>query len=1098
MLSTDEAKKRLESFKSKSHAVDRLARIADLPEALRPDVRALFRLEPAASPEAEISHWEREQQRRARAVAAYRAIPPAALENAVRAVYPELAPFILRALKDSVRLPYTSGYARKPFRSPSIPAVLDPSRMLFLSTLIEQLAEYSPDVEWIAAWAPHAWPYDGGFVARLLAAAIDEGGTKGQAVFDTLIASAKGEHEVGQMGRHVIGSLLTASRPGGWEFIEKLLIAAQREEGLRQSILEAVDECHPDAFIRFLRVVLEHDIVRFSATVRAVDVWFGFLWDAMSAAKARQIIEQALNFLEDPTCADAAILAAVDLPPNPKAKTAGKKLNESDERIEAAYIALWTKAFLDVGSAFAPAHQMLKSANAEVRFVATHLLCQLQLVGAVSNSIASMLDDPEERVAARALMHFGHNAHYSGGVGEPGHPEDLFERIEKLLARAPAKSLVLSPIVWPWMRLNWGKEQAGVALVSALGQRLPTRLLPHLEHFDARTRYLAAERLGQLQVWDDPTRKTLFAMVADPSRDVRQAALKHLAKCTLAASEAIALEQLLTRKASDLRRAVIMLLLSQPDADVLASVDRLTASKSELPRLAGLELMRELASAARVADAVRNRASQFRTGRSSLSVDEQVQLDAICVDDKPPLTLDDCLGLIDPGQRTAPPKPRPRKVDYSSARAVGMLRSLDELVHQNRERSFTPINYHGEAKEDVLLGNVRWEFPHLDSKKPVESQLDHLPFKEIWFEWFDRQPRDQNNRALLQALWLKTDERPAYFLTVKRSDWMEGLSSQLSGGETVKLRYPNVVGLVLEWLVALHPPRNTSDFLLDGLENILSAIPPDKLAVIRKREYGSSSEVVWRERDSRIMEWAQFAGRFCDAWPADAKVRFYQLLCWIDEPGVPIGRHRPDLSYLLRAVKAGGASEADIYDHFLGPRGVEHYSSGFRELGEHFTLRKTDEAERDPVVDKIVDRCRSRVLEVELTRGEKPTLVSMAALALRHSGGLDVLARFLRAAEKNTFSRGYSGSNESKATVFSHVIRATYPADTDTPAAFATAMKQAAISEDRLLELAVYAPQWADHVTEVLKWRDLSEAVWWIHAHTRDRGWSVEASLQER
>jgi len=36
------------------------------------------------------------------------------------------------------------------------------------------------------------------------------------------------------MGRHVTRALLTASRPDGWEFVEKLLLAAQREDGLRQ------------------------------------------------------------------------------------------------------------------------------------------------------------------------------------------------------------------------------------------------------------------------------------------------------------------------------------------------------------------------------------------------------------------------------------------------------------------------------------------------------------------------------------------------------------------------------------------------------------------------------------------------------------------------------------------------------------------------------------------------------------------------------------------------------------------------------------------------------------------------------------------------
>jgi len=57
--------------------------------------------------------------------------------------------------------------------------------------------------------------------------------------------------------------------------MEKFLLAAQRQEGLRQVILETVDEAHPDAFRRMLRLILDNELLRFSATLRAMDVWFG-------------------------------------------------------------------------------------------------------------------------------------------------------------------------------------------------------------------------------------------------------------------------------------------------------------------------------------------------------------------------------------------------------------------------------------------------------------------------------------------------------------------------------------------------------------------------------------------------------------------------------------------------------------------------------------------------------------------------------------------------------------------------------------------------------------------------------------------------------
>src|SRR5205814_4178257 len=128
---------------------------------------------------------------------------------------------------------------------------------------------FEQDIRWFAAWAPYiGWGADS--LGILFASAIDAGGPDGDAVFDILVDSAKGAHEIGAMGRHVSRALLVASRPDGWEFMEKYLLAAQRQEGLRQTVLEKVDEAHAEAFGRMLHLVLDHDLIRFSGTLRAL------------------------------------------------------------------------------------------------------------------------------------------------------------------------------------------------------------------------------------------------------------------------------------------------------------------------------------------------------------------------------------------------------------------------------------------------------------------------------------------------------------------------------------------------------------------------------------------------------------------------------------------------------------------------------------------------------------------------------------------------------------------------------------------------------------------------------------------------------------
>ena len=151
-------------------------------------------------------------------------------------------------------------------------------------------------------------------------------------------------------------------------------------------------------------------------------------------------------------------------------------------------------------------------------------------------------------------------------------------------------------------------------------------------------------------------------------------------------------------------------------------------------------------------------------------------------------------------------------------------------------------------------------------------------------------------------------------------------------------------------------------------------------------------------------------------------------------------------------------------------------------------------------MDAIVRRAIERVLEIELARGESETIASPIAQVLRYAGGRDVLVRILCAIGRDpklqrTFSWG--AASQGKMAVFSHLIRVTMPAKDDTPEAFAADVKAEKISENVLLAVAFYAPQWARPVQEAIGWPMFVEAVWWFHAHTKDPQWQVEMHVRE-
>ena len=115
-----------------------------------------------------------------------------------------------------------------------------------------------------------------------------------------------------------------------------------------------------------------------------------------------------------------------------------------------------------------------------------------------------------------------------------------------------------------------------------------------------------------------------------------------------------------------------------------------------------------------------------------------------------------------------------------------------------------------------------------------------------------------------------------------------------------------------------------------------------------------------------------------------------------------------------------------------------------------------------PVLVKLVEQCRQRIIEVELKRSDMPSAATPPAMALSFAGGLDTFVTVLAAFCQEDFVRGHV--HDSRGAVFSHLLRVTFPQIEDTSHALAEQVAQVNIPVIRLVEAAVYAPQWARHI----------------------------------
>ncbi|WP_053226315.1 DUF4132 domain-containing protein [Solirubrobacter soli] len=947
------------------------------------------------------------------AVTVLEALPRRARRAAFGAVCSGMGGELATVFENAGRLTYQNDWDRRPFRAPTLPhlaraRVLDRAR-----NTAPELVAYGADSEWLARWAGHVlaqdWQVSPHLVGWLLAAAIDAGNDE---VLELLLASTDGSDDVATMGQHVPIALLCADRPDGWERVEELLLSAQREEGLRQSILEVVDEAYPEALRRMLALILEHGLARFASVARAVAVWFGLEVLAGDRKRIEAIVERALHVPDEPT-------EPLDI-----------------------YIALWSQATEDVLTAIESAQSWLESPDPEARFSAVAFLSQTH-VDQAAGALLRALDDDDLRVAGTAvapLLWLSLPASY-----------DVFER---LLARLPKRTVELEPIEWYGPLPTLKREDVGRLLMRHRDPPDIDRVLPHRAALETWDRRNLVKHLTKAPPTAD-RRAALLEALGDASPQVREEAIAAAATVKLDDEEALALEPLLRRKPGDLRRGVIELILGRGEPWARAAAERLLAGDAQ-QRLAGVEVLRRLAASG-------STAATKRLGELENAVDDQVveQATRRAVADNALATLTeaDGFGLIEASELTPAVAPRETGFVFATLASRRVLQLLDELIDAHKDVEVVVDRNWGQV-DRLLLGAVQYAnlAGHHRRLRRGDTEVE-VPLLELWQRFAAELPaeaRDDDGLQLLRAHLICAEAQARYRFDQKSK-----------AAADVGVQHFDLVHDVLDLLLVLDGGDDVRAGALDAAEA--------EFAALGRREL--------RRRAEQFYSWESPALELTRTLPSkDPEIakRHWRLELWLSE--APKDRQRPPLGVVVTAFEQGAATEADLIDHLVGPRGE---NQGFWDLGRIGRAAPT-----------VVERIRERIVAIELARGETPTAAAKAVRELTHSGGLDVVVAALVALGRERFVRGWSSDGEGRATVFSHMVATSHPGDGDTPERFAAAVREAKIADRRLRELACYAPQWAAHVEATLAAPGLAGAVWWLHAHTKDDRWDVAAELR--
>lgn len=946
--------------------------------------------------------------------------------------------------------------------SPTGPAADERAAELLIE-LLRLGRRYRVDLSTLLRWSDRL-DGAGGALGSAVAFAIDAGDGAIRGVLDDLLTA-------GNWNTALCIALLRQRDPAAWTRAHEVLLAAGREEGLREQILRCAGEAGPEAFAATLQLVVDQDLYRFPSVIAVAARWLSVELAAPDRERNGRLLAEAALLVQDGAAREARLAGDGD----------------------SVWRALCAAGVHSIPASIDRAVALLEDPDPARRSGAVAHLRLHHAEPGVREHLVRALDDPDLGIAFAASQRL--NAWINGGWREGARLGDAGAR---LFLRLPAK-----PQDIPAPNPLHTEQASRSSLVWALSREPGVPSLPllvdHIAELNSDARALIVSTHGARLA--EQHREALLALIGDASPSVRDGAFDAVRQLELTDDEARALEPLLRRKAGDLRAGVLDLIVRGGDARVREAADRLVGERVAALQLAGVELLDRLAGSAdsSVATASLRRLESLRDStKADVRLAVERALDAHSADQEP--VEDDGFGLFDPGALTAIVEPVDRGIAVIDEPTLRVVAALQAFVDEHaRDPIEIAIPDHDEPRTRRLIAldretSARWPAP-TELMRQVNDVVDAALGDAA------RGTTLMRASLLTREGWHGSDMTslvgPAVAGTVR------AVPARVLGTRRPSVKHWGTVGGLLAWLLDEHETSDARDLLLDVTEAILT-VPlesPDPSVVGEHVVRMAMSH----GRAPRLREALDRLERTHGAWSDDQLARLWRLMRWVVDADPPTLAdcfehdhtrerrsaritHRPDLTSVLILHARGVMRDADLIDHLIGPRDLMPNWSQLDELvGRWYPwLVRREPA---PTTLAVATRARDRLVEVELTRGEAPTRATAPVLSVSNTGGMEVFLTAARALGRQSLQRGASAHPWTFVPTMSHLVRASSPRDGETPERFAELARDHDLPRTRLIELACYAPQWAAHIEAALGAPGFADGVWWVYAHTNDDQW---------
>lgn len=1000
----------------------------------------------------------------------------------------------------------------------AVRAVQDLSMGIYLYT-------YKQDAKELL-YCDHAWLR--GYELILAAELADGNGEITELVKEAM----QGENGEVLLSAKIFRAVVISGREDLIELMIKLLLAARLQEGLRQQILENADAGSVGTLTKFLKVCIEEDMFRYSSVIRALDTWTGLgfsdvkpavvqkyarlAYDCLTNETVRQQYENSTNNLEayfalwGQGCHEVERTDAI----------AEKLLNgeEKYRRILGWYFVSHTDS---TRYRMQMAERHLKERDKEILAWVVHNL-------AVTREVLSAYTYGKKEWSIRAVP----NTVFPSDAKER---RELFDSLREVAELIGNKQQTFTGNPFPFSEITLENEPVINCMISIAGYDLNAdmtdtvlELLPLMSVDQRRAVYINLLEPETNAKHRAHYRKAL----EDRSIHVKELAVQRLADCVLSAEDLQALSESLSSKSSPLRKSILSILQKQKSESLFPLLHEMLSSKEEYSIQGAIELLLYLKeNNSELQSEMDTELAALRERK--LSTQTTILLEQLIgggQQEAQNYSLENGFGVYDPQvveeyvknlqQQKAAAEKKEKKGLFGLFAAkeenglftekdlkkkipdgqivMTVLERMNRVFERHADYEYETQNWDGSCSK-VLFGDaqsslrVPAEFGRVNSS--TEMTLDMVPFYEEFLEAFGEYAADiEKMLGLCYVTFRYTGDSRGF--DMESQPWYEQLLQK-----NLSPTYHN----------AAHERYGTRYWqMMDIIRTLPHYFDAHAVFLTAMKWYRSLIAIVGEEQ----------LGRNCVQKKQNSNVTYYG-----GSSGLALINCRM-FGYWRIIIKQTAVAEEDFAEWFMEEYRLEHlakvtvlyplvmqeyfraYEAGlipkdilteillvapgaggnirFLTNSNKFRVGKNI-LQQYPWAPAYVQSLIDRVAEVEARRGELPTPLTPVAREIERLEGAEHFCALLAALGKEKFFRGYEYSSDTtKRAVLSRLLKRCYPKKEDTPDALQALLKQTDVTDKRLVEAVMYAPQWAAFAEEILGWQGLKCGVWFFHAHINE------------